>query len=81
MGKKQSMSWVKNQWMRLPHKGKFRKAIIKFVMKLTSNSRKTHHLKRYFQTGKISKQSASQVFRDRFLIDSNKKKISIELIC
>ncbi len=64
MGKRQSMAWVKNQWMRLPHKGKFRKAILKFVMGLTPNSRSTHHLKRYFQTGKISRQAASQVFKD-----------------
>ena len=56
--------WVKNQWMEMPHKGKFRKGILQFVMKLTPNSRTTHHLKKYFATGKISKQAASQVFRD-----------------
>jgi len=63
--------WVKGQWMKMPHRGKFRKAIVKFVMGLTPNSRSTHHLKRYFQTGKISKQAASQVWRDwSRLIDS-----------
>jgi len=71
MGKRQSMAWVKNQWMRLPHKGRVRKAIIKFIMALTPNSRSTHHLKRYFQTGKISRQAASQVFRDWSLVVDN----------
>ena len=56
--------WVKDQWLKMPHKGKFRQSIIKFVMSLTPNSRSTHHLKRYFATGKISKQAASQVYRD-----------------
>ena len=56
--------WVKDQWYKMPHHGKFRKAIIKFVMMLRPNSRSTHHLKIYFETEEISKQAASQVFRD-----------------
>jgi hypothetical protein len=58
------MGWVKDQWMLMPHKGKIRKSILKFVMALTPNSRSTHHLKKYFQTGRITKQAASQVFND-----------------
>ena len=58
------MGWVKEQWMLMPHKGKIRKSILKFVMALTPNSRSTHHLKKYFQTGRITKQAASQVFND-----------------
>jgi len=56
--------WVKDQWYKMPHHGKFRKAIIKFVMMLRPNSRSTHHLKIYFETEEISKQAASQVFKD-----------------
>ena len=40
-------------------------------MSLTSNSRSAHHLKRYFATGKISRQAASQVFRDWSLVVDN----------
>ena len=54
--------WVKDQWYKMPHHVKFRKAIIKFVMMLRPNSRSIHHLKIYFEMEEVSKQAASQVF-------------------
>ena len=60
--KDKNKKWVKDQWYKMPHHGKFRKAIIKFVMMLRPNSRSIHHLKIYFEMEEISKQAASQVF-------------------
>ena len=41
------MKWVKGQWLRMPHKGKKRRKLLEFIMRLTPNSRSTYHLKRY----------------------------------
>ena len=52
--------WFKNR----VYQGVMRKAIIKFVMTLTPNSRSTKILQKYFKTGKISSRDTSQVLRE-----------------
>ena len=52
--------WFKNR----VYQGVMRKAIIKFVMSLTPNSRSTKILQKYFETGKITNRDTSQVLRE-----------------
>lgn len=46
------------------YQGVMRKAILKFVMSLTPNSRSTKNLQKYFETGKISPREVSQIIRE-----------------
>jgi len=46
------------------YQGVMRKAILKFVMSLTPNSRSSKNLQKYFETGKISPREVSQIIRE-----------------
>ena len=46
------------------YQGIMRKAILKFVMSLTPNSRSTKILRKYFETGSVSPRDVSQIFKE-----------------
>jgi hypothetical protein len=56
--------WYKNR----VYQGVMRKAIIKFVNRLTPNSRPAKILRKYFETGKISDRDAQSVMRDWYKV-------------